>query len=242
MTNCDTDTTLFAVNPNDEEAIKYFREAVVRGETWYIALLEAIELWVSAKEERDGRSINYLIDNEEFDWLLLAERLIEDIYEMLPEDEIVDLLFHNKPPVKMESNTFRELIGGAKYRQYLNYFYGITVEEILVLVVKEEIRKEKRASGIEKETDTTDEAYRRIYGEERAVLLKAFRKEKSYHQRKSIGIQELKEFTYWLFKYRLNHSERAKIASDTRKALNYLNSKTSRDSIHIDNTVVADVR
>jgi len=233
VTNRNADTILFAVNPTDEEAIRHLREAVIRGEHWYIALLEAIELWVSAKEERYERSINYLIANEAFDWLLLAERLIEEIYEMLPEDEIVDLLFHNKPPIEIAASKFRELIGGAKYRQYLNYFYGITVEEMLILVVKEEIRKEKRASGISKEQDSTDEAYSRIYGENREVLLKNFRKEKEYPQRKSVGIQELKEFTYWLFKYRLKHSERAKVASDTRKALNYLNSIANKKNIQL---------
>ena len=240
MTNSNADTTLFAVQPTDEEAIRHLREAVIRGEPWYIALLEAIELWVSAKEERDDRTVNYLIANEAFDWLLLAERLIEDIYELLPEDEIVNFLFHNKPPIEITASTFKELIGGAKYRQYLNYFYGITVEEILVLVVEEEIRKEKRASGISKEYDTADEAYRRIYGEGKTVLLKAFRKEQNYPQRKSISIPELKEFTYWLFKYRLKHSERAKVASDTRKALNYLNSITGKNSPLMDTGAVTD--
>ena len=33
---------------------------------------------------------------------------------------------------------------------------------------------------------------------------------------------ELKEFTYWLFKYRLNNSDKARIASDTKKALREL--------------------
>ena len=30
---------------------------------------------------------------------------------------------------------------------------------------------------------------------------------------------ELKAFTYWLFKYRMNQSDPARVASDTRKAL-----------------------
>jgi hypothetical protein len=32
----------------------------------------------------------------------------------------------------------------------------------------------------------------------------------------------MKEFSYWLFKYRLKQCEKAKIASDTKKALRYL--------------------
>ncbi|GAJ03845.1 unnamed protein product, partial [marine sediment metagenome] len=31
------------------------------------------------------------------------------------------------------------------------------------------------------------------------------------------------EFTYWLFKYRLNHCDKARVASDTKKGLEQLN-------------------
>ena len=37
--------------------------------------------------------------------------------------------------------------------------------------------------------------------------------------RNEISLQRLKEFTYWLFKYRLSFSDSAKIASDTQKGL-----------------------
>jgi hypothetical protein len=35
----------------------------------------------------------------------------------------------------------------------------------------------------------------------------------------------MKEFTYWRFKYRLDHCEKAKVASDTKKALHWLKSQ-----------------
>ncbi len=35
-------------------------------------------------------------------------------------------------------------------------------------------------------------------------------------------LTELKEFTYWLFKYRMLHCDKAKVASDTRKGLRLL--------------------
>ena len=31
-----------------------------------------------------------------------------------------------------------------------------------------------------------------------------------------------REFTYWLFKFRVRNSDKAKVASDTTKGLNYL--------------------
>jgi len=50
-------------------------------------------------------------------------------------------------------------------------------------------------------------------------LLDSFRKEKRYPKRKSITLSELKEFTYWLFKYRLKKCDKSRVASDTKKAL-----------------------
>jgi len=44
----------------------------------------------------------------------------------------------------------------------------------------------------------------------------------------------MKEFTYWLFKYRLKHCDKARVASDTKKALDWLNGRNafSRRLVH----------
>ncbi len=206
----------------DAEAIRYLEQAITSGKHWFIALLEAIGLWSIATEVHNGRTYCYLIAGEAFDWLLLAERLCEAVDGLLPTDEKLDLLFHGKPPLELSTKKFKELIGEAKYHQYLNYFYGITVEEALFSVVQDEVRKERRLGGYNGDHDTTNEVYRRIYGTTKAVLLKQFRRERGYPQLRSISLTELKEFTYWLFKYRLKQCEKAKVASDTKKALERL--------------------
>ena len=204
---------------NEAEVIMYLEQAISGGKHWYIALLEAIGLWSTAEELYNGRRYCYLIAGEAFDWLLLAERLCEAVDGLLPDDEKMALLFHGEPPLPLTVREVKELIGSSKYRQYLNYFYGITVEEALFLVVQEEVRKEQRALGYSNEHDIANEVYRQIYGATRGVLLKRFRKEKGYPHLKSIGLAELKEFTYWLFKCRLRQCDRARVASDTKKAL-----------------------
>ena len=205
------------------EAIRYLEQAIISGKHWYIALLETIGLWSAATEVHNGRTYCYLIAGEAFDWLLLAERLCEAVDGFLPADEKLALLFYSKPPLNLSTKKFKELIGDAKYHQYLNYFYGITVEEALILVVQEEVRKERFILGYNNEEhDTINEVYRRIYGATRAVLLKQFRHEKGYPQLRSISLTELKEFTYWVFKYRLKQCEKARVASDTKKALEQL--------------------
>ncbi|MFH0914061.1 MAG: hypothetical protein V1849_02075 [Chloroflexota bacterium] len=197
-------------------------EAIAGGKHWYLALLEAIRAWRQPEEVHQGRSYRYLIVGEAFDWLLLAERLCQAVAGLLPQEEKTALLFYSQPPLELSQAEFKEHIGALKYRQHLNYFYGVTVEQSLILAVEDEVRKERRCQGYYRERDETPEVFRRVYGTTRTVLLKHFRKEKGYPQIDSISLSELKEFTYWLFKYRLEHSDKARVASDIKKALRYL--------------------
>jgi hypothetical protein len=216
--------TLPLTQTADAEAIRHLEQAILSGKHWYIALLEAIGLWTASEETYNGRHYRYLIDGEAFDWLLLAERLCQAVDGLLPDEERLALLFHGEPPIKLTTEKFKQLIGSGKYHQYLNYFYGVTVEEALIQAVQEEVRKEKRTSGYNNEHNLANEVYRRIYGATKAILLKRFRREKGYPQLKSISLTELKEFTYWLFNYRLKNCDKARVASDTKKALGWLNS------------------
>ncbi len=214
--------SLESIPSGDAEAINYLQQAIAGGKHWYLALLGAIGLWTSAEEVYNERTYKYLIDGEAFDWLLLAERLCEAVDSPLPENERDALLFHGIPPLELSTAEVKELIGDKKYAQYLNYFYGITVEEALLLTVQEEIEKERRVQGLRSKGQSSDEAYPRIYDAAREALLTQFRQDKGHAQVKSITLAEMKEFTYWLFKYRLKRCEKARIASDTKKALEYL--------------------
>ncbi len=203
----------------DAQAIIYLKQAIRRGEPWHIALLETIGMWSATEETYHDRTYHYLIAGEAFDWLLLAERLCAEIDSLLPDDEKVALLFHGQLPADLSTEKFKGLITDRKYRQYLNYFYGITIEEALILAVHDEVRKERWVSGYNGEYDTVNDAYQRIYGVTKTELLKQFRRETSHPQRRSTSLTELKEFTYWLFKYRLKQCDKARVASDTKKAL-----------------------
>jgi hypothetical protein len=214
--------SLESIPAGDAEAINYLNQAIAGGKHWYLALLGAIGLWTSAEEVYNERTYTYLIDGEAFDWLLLAERLCEAVDSPLPENERDALLFHGIPPLELNAAEVKELIGDKKYGQYLNYFYGITVEEALNLAVQEEIEKERRVQGLRSKGQSSDEAYVRIYDAAREALLKQFRQDKCHAQLMSITLAEMKEFAYWLFKYRLKRCEKARIASDTKKALEYL--------------------
>jgi hypothetical protein len=217
-----SEETVNSVTKGDTAAIHHLRESVMEGKHWYLALLESIRLWRSTGEEFNGRHYQYLIGGEAFDWLLLAERLCEEIKDYIPENEKTAFLFNDKPPLELSKEEFKKLIGTAKYKAYLNYLYGVLTEEALISAVIDEVRKERRSLGSNSYLGETDKAYNRIYDADQQTLLDAFRKEKKYQKKATISLSELKEFTYWLFKYRVEHSEKSKVASDTKKALLYM--------------------
>ncbi|MBN1367836.1 MAG: hypothetical protein JW967_07905 [Dehalococcoidales bacterium] len=206
----------------DNEAVRHFKQAIMSGKNWYLALLEAISMWNISEETIGGRRFCYVIGEEAFDWLLLAERLCRVANGLIPDEEMEQLLFHGKAPVNLTTEEFKNFIGAGKYKQYLSYFYGVTVEEALILAVEAEVVKERRAMVLHRDRDFSGEAYRRIYGAEEKDILREFRQQHKYPSKSSIGLSELREFTYWLFKYRLEHSDRSKVASDTKKAMEYL--------------------
>ncbi len=223
-------TGVDAQKPGDAEAIRHLREAVCSGKNWYTALLHAMGLWTSTEETFEGREYCYLISGEAFDWLLLAERLAQTVNGLLPEKERNALIFEGKPPVILSSRDVKTLIG-PKYCHYLNYFYGITVEGMLLLAVQEEVQKERQSLSRIREAEVTEEAYLRIYDAGRNELLDQFRQGHHIPKNRSMTLTELKDFTYWLFKYRIKHCEKAKVASDTKKALNYLRQQWAKKGL-----------
>lgn len=213
-------TRLPKVSPAaDPEAVEHLQRSLAEGREWFPALLEAIALWQPTDEQAGERYYRYLIGGEAFDWLLLAERLLECVDGRVPEEECEALIFFGRAPLSMDEAGFKEIIGEVKHRAHLNYLYGVTVEEALQLAVEEEVLKERRSRVWSGREPLDEVVFQRIYGRGQQDLLAEFRTQRSLPENDSIAFQELKEFTYWLFKYRLHQCDRARVASDTRKAL-----------------------
>ncbi len=207
---------------SQEAVIERLRNALADGHDWATSMVEAIALWTTPLEVFRGRRYNYFVDGEAFDWLLLAERLCQATDGLIPQKERESLLFSGKFPSSFDHSTLKSLLGVEKYRAYLNYYYGVTVEEALQLATELEVHKRHLGNGVRYRDDYTDEAHVKIYGSTRRELLKTFREEIGLPSRRYLSLGESKEFTYWLFKYRLRASDKAKTASDTRKGLHQL--------------------
>jgi hypothetical protein len=197
-------------------------QKVADGKPWSIALLQAIARWPLPEETVGKRHYRYLVGGEAFDWLLLAERLCEAVGDVIPSEEHEALVFFGRLPLDLSEEEFRRLMGHAKYRAHLNYLYGVTLEEMLHLVVEEDAYKEQRSRVWDNHLSVDQEAFQRLYGRPRQELLCQFRREEGIAGDTTISLTEAKEFTYWLFKYRLRYCDPARVASDTRRALSML--------------------
>ena len=203
--------------PAPDETIFRLRQSIVAGQHWFDALLEAVGRWRVAEETVGERTFRYLMGGEAFDWLLLAERLLEEIADLVPRRERDALLFEGKWPIDMEDQEFAERIGPAKHSAHLNYLYGVLVESALQLYVEEEIHKAAYARVWDVRDD--ESMHERVYGKSRQQLMVQYYEETGTLLRHKINYPEWQEFTYWLFKLRLRRQDKARVASDTRKGL-----------------------
>ena len=210
----------------DEQSPLYviarFRAQLAAGAPWHLALLEAMGRWTLAEETRNDRRYRYIVGREAFDWLLLAERLCDEVSEFIPARDMERLLFRGELPEPMEEDELRDLMGVSKYRAYLNFHYGVVLEEALQLAAEETARKRHMARGYSDSEELVEDAFRHLYVRSRAELLAEFRAEAKLGKRQGLTLHDLKEFTYWLHKRRVHYWDPARVASDTRLAIRRL--------------------
>ena len=204
------------------EALIHLRIALATGAPWQRALLEAIGRWTTPEETLEGRRYRYLLLGEAFDWLLLAERLCADVDGAIPVQEKERFLFSGQIPDNIDGNQFRDYLGPSKFRAYMNFRYGIVLEEALQLAAEEEVRKLHLSRSYVDNEELTEEAYTYLYQKPRSGLLKTYQKEAQKDRRRNLSLSDLKEFTYWLHKRRISLWDPARVASDTRKAIRRL--------------------
>ena len=219
MTRGTTDST---VNTQSALHLRELRYRISEGMDWLIALLSTIGDWRLPEEDVDGYHYRYLIGGEAFDWLLLAERLCASIDDLVPTAEREMLPLRGSVPGSVGVTNFRQLIGYEKYRAHLNFVYGVLVEQALQTAVAAEVKKEQLSSAWKTGGETNDEVCQRIYGTIRRDLQERWQREQRI---KGLArpLTDTREFTYWLFKYRLRTCDPARVASDTRKGLSVFN-------------------
>lgn len=203
------------------QGVVAFRRAIEAGDHWYDALLRVIARWTAPSEEVEGVRLHYLVAGEAFDWLLLAQRLLATVEDLVPPAQAEALLVQGIPPRPEGEEEFEAAIGPAKYRAHLNFQYGVVVEELLLLSAELELQKNGSLSRLGAR-GADIEAYERVYGKTLEELKVLYQAEEGIPVGDRVTQTELRSFTYWLSKFRIRHAEPARIASDTRKAMTVL--------------------
>ena len=208
-------------------AISRLKSSIGSAESdWKLTILEAIADWPLANEDVGGETFEYLIGGEAFNWRLLAQRLLGECGSVIPDETLWEWLSDSVLFAGFEEPDFKRAVGVDKYRAHLSYFYGVTVEQSLLVAVEEEVTHQRVGSGRQLSDGSMERAYALLYGDERDHLWEVFRLEAGVHAARegwrhrdehSLGSED--SFTYWLFKLRMERSDPAKIASDTRKGL-----------------------
>jgi hypothetical protein len=219
----DTVRVFVNVPQQEREILRQLRSALRSGENTGSSLLMAAAKWSLSEEVIEDNHHRYILAGEAFDLLSLMNRLAGDCEDIIPRENLADAVFVDEYALIMLSETLRMDLGSVKYNQYLNYFYGILLEEILIFATEDEVKKMYSSNGFRNVAKETDIALIRLYGANERTLLDRYCAETGQEPiKRDMTVTQKKEFTYWLFKYRMRSAEPAKAASDVSKALTYI--------------------
>ncbi len=218
---------------------KLFIDVSTDPPNWKLSVLNAVAEWPVASETVDGEQFQYIIGGEAFNWKRLAERLVihlETRETTKPsQSEIREWLHSDHVFGGFDEAQFRRALGVERWRGHLNYFYGVHLEQCLFTAVQNRIYRRRFARGMSLTDDAADEAYVGLYNDDEAVLWERFLEEASpdgtsleNDDGRPLSLDD--DFTYWLFKRRIDSSHPAQVAYETQHGLEMLSAISEADS------------
>tara|TARA_B100000945_G_scaffold217926_1_gene175856 strand:+ start:262 stop:906 length:645 start_codon:yes stop_codon:yes gene_type:complete len=198
--------------------IQELRNEVSQGENWQKSVAKYIGLWNEKEEFYRGYKYIYLIDDEALDWLNLTERLVSSIKSYITKEEYNYVSTSGLLPDQEIYNYIKKTIPKKKLSQMRNFYYGIIIENLIYHY--KILEYQKNTIVVE---DNDQRFYEEIYNKPIEVLYEIFYKERKTINKNKLNFHELKLFSYWLFKYRLKHSDKTKMAHETNTALKLAN-------------------
>ena len=213
---------------SSDNLIRQMRQRVLDGTHWYRSFLEMLREWDIEEESIGKTHYRYIISSEALDVPMIASRALLEIFDLIEEEELDDYLSRGIVPVEYTQDEIKEILGDEAYKKYLNYFYGVILEECLIRAYEESIIKGHVTNGLVSAHDAMEDAVSIIYGRSLGELIDLFCREKGYILTEKIEYKQMKEFYYWLFIRRIRTMEPARTASDTQKAIDWLNDMKNR--------------
>lgn len=206
---------------------------------WRDHIFDATSRWhLPAEVVSDDDEYVYLVGGEAFNWRRLAERLAWHIELLLPDKLAAELrawveadhIFGG-----IDESDFRRILGSDKWRAYLNYFYGITLERCLLVYAGNRIGKLEFSRGRQVSDDCLDDAYVALYDATEPELWARFVAETdaeeagASHSDETRSTAQDDEFTYWLFKRRIASTYQVNVAHEVKHGLELFDKVGSAD-------------
>lgn len=201
---------------------------------WKPIFLGTVAAWPKQNERANGETFHYFIGGEAFNWKRLAERIAtqldEENHTAVPSSDLFEWLETTGVFGRMPEQKFQRILGVDAWRAHLNYFYGVHIEQCLIAAVQSRVQKRRYSKGLPPSDDASDRAYLGLYEETEETLWDQFLDENSLRlsdliaespeETRTIALDE--EFTYWLFKRRIEYTNAAQVAAETRRGLDML--------------------
>ena len=208
---------------------------------WQAAFIKTVASWPKENERVHGAMFHYFIGEEAFNWKRLAELIATRVStngdRNVTSDRIFEWIDTTGVFGGISEQEFRRILGVDAWRAHLNYFYGVHIEQCLIAAIQSRIQKRRYASGMPPSDDASERAYLGLYEETEQTLWDQFLEcnsvrlaeliAESPEKTRTIALDE--EFTYWLFKKRIEHTNAPQIAAETQRGLAMLNQIRSAD-------------
>ncbi len=203
-------------------------------DNWQTAFLETIAAWPVENETVNGETFHYFIGGEAFNWKRLAERIATELAtegrDHPESQEIFEWIATSGTFGSLSEQEFRRILGVDGWRAHLNHFYGVHIEQCLLAAVQSRIQKQRYSKGMPPSDDASDRAFMGLYEDTEQELWQIFTTEnaqrlshlidESADDTRSIALDE--EFTYWLFKRRIENTNAPQVAAETQRGLDMM--------------------
>ena len=203
---------LYAAGPFER-----YRAELALGTHWYLAALRAAGVWTLRSEIVRQRRLVYLIDGQALDLLLVIERLVT-AGGGARRDELHRLLFHRRAadPAHRRPSFATLWVRRAIRRTSRTSTASPSRRRCIARL------SSRRPRPMRWTPPRAGEIHERIYGRSQAELLAAYAEERGENPPRRLAWPAYQSFIYWLFRLRVRTSVAPRIASDTRKALDFL--------------------
>ena len=182
--------------------------------------MKIIGEWPVKFENIDNIEYRYWVNDEAFNWHLLANRIASYVTEVNNKKVLEKLLHSTHWLPGSDQGKIINFFPPDTYRAHLNFIYGVVLEEVIICF--NEMEKNKDVINQFHASDAINAVYLDLYGYNFSEFIRIYEFEKKIKLDNFDSLAVYHDFLYWSWKYRLKKSTPEKIAYDSQSGINFL--------------------